>query len=132
GAVGLVLIPDLLVVGTAESHLSEDGGNRVSFIDRRTGSLRGQAELALGTPGVACPDFPVPFVSPHGPPAPLAVLSPDPSWGCFPDTNGLALGKGRDGKDYLFGANGGTNDVSVIDLEAALDGDSTPEIARIP
>src|SRR6185503_19352224 len=44
GAVGIVLLPDLFVIGTAESHLTEDGGNRVTFIDRRTGSLRGMAE----------------------------------------------------------------------------------------
>jgi DNA-binding beta-propeller fold protein YncE len=132
GALGILLLPELLVLSTAEGHLSEDGGNRISFVDRRTGSLRGQAELALGTRAAGCPDFPVPFASPHGPPAPLAVLSPDASWGCFPDTNGLALGRGSDGKDYLFGANGGTNDVSVVDLEAALAGDTTPEVARIP
>jgi DNA-binding beta-propeller fold protein YncE len=132
GAVGIVLLPDLFVLGTAESHLSEDGGNRITFVDRRTGSLRGQAELALGTPGFDCPAFPVPFVSPNGPPAPVALLSPNASWGCFPDTNGLAVGHGGDGKPYLFSANGGTNDVSVIDLEAALAGDKTPELARIP
>jgi DNA-binding beta-propeller fold protein YncE len=133
GGVGIVLLPDLFVVGTAESHLTEDGGNRVTFIDRRTGSLRGMAELALGGPNCpVAPAFPVPFESPNGPPSPVALLSPDPSWGCYPDTNGLALGRGSNGKSYLFGANGGTDDVSVIDLEVALSGDRTPEIARVP
>ena len=134
GAVGIVLLPDLFVLAAAESHLTEDGGNRVMFVDRKTGSLRGMAELRLGS-GPNCPvrpSFPVPFVSPSGPPSPVALLSPDPSWGCFPDTNGLALGRGSNGKSYLFGADGGTDDVSVIDLEAALAGDRTPEIARIP
>ena len=37
-----------------------------------------------------------------------------------------------DGKFYLFTANGGTDDVSVIDLEQALAGNKTPEIVRIP
>ena len=132
GSVGLVLLPDMFIIGNAESHLTEDGGNRITFVDRRTGSLRGEVELALGNPGFACPDFPVPFVSPHGPPAPVPLLSPNPAWGCFPDTNGITLGKDSDGKRYLFAANGGTNDVSVIDLEQALAGDKTPEIARIP
>jgi YVTN family beta-propeller protein len=132
GAVGLVLLPDMFIIGTAESHLTEDGGNRVTFVDRQTGSLRGQAELVLGEPGHACPDFPVPFVSPHGPPSPIALLSPDPTWGCFPDTNGITLGTASDGKRYLFAANGGTDDVSVIDLALALSGNKTPEIARIP
>ena len=133
GSVGLVLLPDMFIIGNAESHLTEDGGNRITFVDRRTGSLRGEVELALGKPGFACPDFPVPFVSPHGPPAsPVPLLSPNTAWGCFPDTNGITLGHGSDGKRYLFAANGGTNDVSVIDLQQALAGDKTPEIIRIP
>ena len=132
GAVGLVLLPDMFVVGNAESHLTEDGGNRITFVDRRTGSLRGQVELALGKPGFPCPAFPVPFVSPNGPPSPVPLLSPNPGWGCFPDTNGIAVGHGSDGKPYLFAANGGTDDVSVVDLERALAGDKTPEILRIP
>jgi YVTN family beta-propeller protein len=137
----------MFIVGNAESHLTEDGGNRITFVDRRTGGLRGEVELALGAgvPGFPCPAFPVPFVSPSGPPAfehpfarpngtfsPVPLLSPHPAWGCFPDTNGITLGRGRDGKSYLFAANGGTDDVSVIDLERALKGDKTPEILRIP
>ncbi len=78
------------------------------------------------------PAFPVPFVSPNGPPSPVPLLSPNPGWGCFPDTNGIAVGHGADGKSYLFAANGGTNDVSVVDLERALAGDKTSEILRIP
>lgn len=132
GAVGLLLLPELFVIANAESQLTEDGGNRITFVDRRTGSLRGSVELALGTPGRDCPEYPVPFASPHGPPADLAVLSPDPSWGCFPDPNGLALGRGSDGRAYVFTANGGTDDLSVIDLTRALEGDRRAEIHRIP
>ena len=146
GSVGLVLLKDMFVIGNAESHLTEDGGNRVTFVDRKTGSLRGEVELALGRGGnTPCPAFPVPFVSPSGPPAfehpfpqangtfsPVPLLSPHPAWGCFPDSNGLALGRARNGKTYLFAANGGTDDVSVIDLDAALKGNRRAEIARIP
>jgi DNA-binding beta-propeller fold protein YncE len=147
GSVGLVLLKDMFIIGNAESHLTEDGGNRITFVDRKTGSLRGEVELPLGAgvPAFPCPRFPVPFVSPSGPPAfehpfaqpngtfsPVPLLSPHPAWGCFPDTNGLALGHARNGKSYLFAANGGTDDVSVIDLDAALAGDRTAEIARIP
>jgi len=135
GAVGLVLLKDMFVIGTAESHLTEDGGNRITFVDRETGSLRGMVELRLAAKrfnGEPCPAFPVPFVSPSGPPSPVAVLSPDPSWGCFPDSNGIALAGGREGTSYLFVANGGTDDVSVIDMKRALAGEKTPEIARIP
>jgi YVTN family beta-propeller protein len=132
GSVGLVLLPDMFIIGNAESHLTEDGGNRITFVDRRTGSLRGEVELALGNPGFPCPDFPVPFLSPHGPPFPVPLFSPDLAWGCFPDTNGITLGHGSDGKRYLFAANGGTDDVSLIDLEQALTGNKTPEILRVP
>src|SRR4029434_1077578 len=69
GSVGLVLLKDTFVIGNAESHLTEDGGNRITFVDRKTGSLRGEVELALGAGGnTPCPGFPVPFVSPSGPP----------------------------------------------------------------
>jgi DNA-binding beta-propeller fold protein YncE len=137
GAVGLALLPDLFIVANAESHLTEDGGNRITFVDRRTGFLRGEVEQALGTAHADCAArFRVPFATSPAtafpPPGPLALLSPDATWGCFPDANGLAIGYGRDGKAYLFTANGGTDDISVIDLERALKGDRLAEILRIP
>ena len=132
GALGIVLLPEMLVIANAENHLTEDGGNRITFVDRRTGSLRGTVELALGSPGFRCPDYPVPYVAPYGPPRNLAVRAPDPGWGCFPDPNGLALGRATDGSAYVFSANGGTNDVSVIDLGRALRGDPRAEIGRVP
>jgi DNA-binding beta-propeller fold protein YncE len=132
GALGLVLLPDVLVVANAENQLTEDGGNRITLVDRRTGSLRGMVELALGAPGFPCPDYPVPYVPPAGPPRTLAVRAPDPSFGCFPNSNGLALGRAANGRAFVFAANGGTNDVSVIDLDRALRGDPKAEIGRIP
>ena len=132
GALGIVLLPEILVIANAENHLTEDGGNRITFVDRRTGSLRATVELALGSPGFACPDFPVPYVAPYGPPRNLAVRAPDKSFGCFPNPNGLALGRASDGGAYVFSANGGTNDVSVIDVGRALRGDTRAEIRRIP
>jgi len=63
----------------------------------------------------------------------VPLLSPNPGWRCFPDTNGIAIGHGSDGKSYLFTANGGTDDVSVIHLERALAGDRRAELRqRIP
>lgn len=132
GAVGVLPWQDMLIIANAENHLTEDGGNRITFVDRRTGSLRGMVELALGSPGFECGDYPVPYASPHGPPRNLAVLSPDPTWGCFPNSNGLALGRSSDGNAFVFTANGGTDDVSVIDLASALEGNRLAEIGRIP
>ena len=132
GALGVVLLPDMLIVANAENHLTEDGGNRITFLDRRTGSLRGTVELALGSPGFPCEEYPVPYVAPYGPPRSLAVLAPGPHLGCFPNPNGLALGRSSDGSEFVFSANGGTNDVSVISLARALEGDPLAEIGRIP
>jgi DNA-binding beta-propeller fold protein YncE len=132
GALGIVLLPEMLVIANAENHLTEDGGNRITFVDRQTGSLRGTVELALGSPGSRCSDYPVPYVPPYGPPRNLAVGGPGPGFGCFPNPNGLALGRATDGSAYVFSANGGTNDVSVIDLARALRGDTGAEIGRIP
>ena len=131
GALGIVLLPEMLIIANAENHLTEDGGNRITFVDRRTGSLRGMVELALGSPGFPCPDYPVPYVPPYGPPRNLAVRAGQ-GFGCFPNPNGLAMGRAADGSAYVFSANGGTNDVSVIDLGRALRGDPRAEIGRIP
>jgi DNA-binding beta-propeller fold protein YncE len=129
GALGIVLLPETLVLANAENHLTEDGGNRITFVDRRTGSLRGVVELALGQPG--CSDYPVPYAPPYGPPRNLAVRS-GPTFGCFPNPNGLALGRAANGHEYVFSANGGTDDVSVIDLSRAMKGDMRAEVRRLP
>mgnify|MGYP001206751437 CR=1 FL=1 len=147
GAVGVALLKNMFIIGNAESHLTEDGGNRITFVDRKTGSFRGEVELALGAgvPKFPCPRFPVPFVSPSGPPAfehpfpqpngtfsPVPLLSPQEAWGCFPDPNGVAIATAKSGKRFLYTANGGTDDVSVIDLDLALAGSRKSEVARIP
>lgn len=63
----------------------------------------------------------------------MPILAPDPLYGCFPDPEGIALGKGSDGKAYLFSGNGGTDDVAVMDVERAHAGDPVIETApRIP
>ena len=61
------------------------------------------------------------------------MRAPGQGFGCFPNPNGLALGRATDGTAYVFSANGGTNDVSVIDLGAGRCEESLgAEIGRIP
>jgi len=137
GGVGLVVLPDLILASYSENWLSEDGSNRIGLIDRRTGGLVGQIEMALTGPGTRqitspCPSFPVPFVSPTPPPV-VPFLSLDLAFGCWPDPEALALGHGSDGKTYLVSGNGGTEDVSIMDLDKALSGVRVVEVApRIP
>ncbi len=142
GGVGILVVPGLIVAGYSESWLSEDGSNRIGLIDRRTGGLRGQIEMATnnGTRQLRadCAFFPVPFVSPTEPaqiPAGQAFLSDvDPKdFGCWPDPEGLALARGSNGKTYLVSGNAGTEDVSIMDFDAALAGARVVEVApRIP
>ena len=132
GAVGLVVLPELLLVSHSENWLTEDGSNHIALIDRTTGGRRGEIEMPLGSPGHACPDFPVPFVSPTPPPV-VPFEAPDPMFGCWPNPEFLALGSGRDGRTYLFSGNAGTDDVSVMDLQRALMGVPVVEVApRVP
>src|ERR1700688_2454299 len=77
-----------------------------------------------------CPDVEVPFKS--GPPPTNVYLSPSKQFGCWPDPESLAVGKGSDGKQYLFSGNAGTEDVSVMDLGRALKGEVVVEGAASP
>jgi DNA-binding beta-propeller fold protein YncE len=55
--------------------------------------------------------------------------SPDAGFGGFPNPNGIAVTQAHGG--LVFTANGGTDDVSVLRLQALLDGEPDAEIARI-
>ena len=50
GGVGIIVLPDLIIGSAGEGWLAETGSNRISFIDRRTGGLRGQIQMALTGP----------------------------------------------------------------------------------
>ncbi len=138
GGVGLIVLPDLIIASSSEGWLGQDGSNRISLIDPKTGGMLGQIQMALVGPGTrqlnpSCAAFPVPFVSPTPPPVTYSYLGPSHAFGCWPNPQFIALGKGSDGKAYLLSGNGGTEDVSVMDLEKALAGAPVVEVApRIP
>ena len=132
GALGIVLLPEMLVIANAENHLTEDGGNRITFVDRRTGSLRGTVELALGSPGFPCPDYPVPYVPPYGPPRNLAVRAPEQGLWLLPKPERVGAGPGHRWQRLCL-LRKRRHERRVRDrLGRALRGDTRAEIGRIP
>ncbi len=117
GPVGIALTPDerFVLVTSAEAAEREDGGREIAVID--TAARTVVRKIPLGVRGNGASD---PQPSPHA--------GPHPSFGHFPDPNGIAVSK----QGYVFTANGGTGDVSVIDLKRALAGEPRAEIARVP
>jgi DNA-binding beta-propeller fold protein YncE len=115
GPVGCALTPDerYLAVTSAEAPRHEDGGHTVTLIDTK----RRKAAYQITQPLRRANAKPSHHAAPHE------------TFGAFPCANGIAV-SARDG-GLLFTANGGTDDVSVISLAAALDGKRDTEIARI-
>lgn len=119
GPVGVTVTPDdkYVLVTCAEAAEREDGGAEVTVIDAATRKVVRQIPLAVRMNGGIAP-VPSPHPGPH------------PTYGNFPDPNGVAISPL--GPGYIFTANGGTDDVSVIDLKRALAGDPKAELARVP
>jgi YVTN family beta-propeller protein len=115
GPVGAAMTPDdkYLLVSCAEAAECEDGGAEVTVID--TAARKVVLQIPMAVKKV------------NGADAVPARSCPHPSFGNFPDPNGVAASG-----NYIFTGNGGTDDVSVIDLQRALAGDPNAEIARIP
>ncbi len=132
GPVGIAMLRDTPIasVSSSEGAGREDGGRDLAFIALETGVKMATVPLALGNGGriaqtaghdcaaLAADASRVPRTLPHG------------NVGCFPNVNGIVI-SGRD-RPYVFTANGGTDDVSVVDVERALAADPYAEIARIP
>jgi DNA-binding beta-propeller fold protein YncE len=116
GPVGAAMTPDekYLLVSCAEAAECEDGGAEITVIDVATRKVVRQIPMAVKKNNGADP-------------VPSRHPGPHATYGNFPDPNGVAVGAG-----YIFTANGGTDDVSVIDLKRALAGDAKAELARVP
>jgi DNA-binding beta-propeller fold protein YncE len=116
GPVGAAMTPDekYLLVSCAEAAECEDGGAEITVIDVAARKVVRQIPMAVKKNNGADP-------------VPSRHPGPHPTYGNFPDPNGVAVGGG-----YIFTANGGTDDVSMIDLGRALAGDAKAEVARVP
>lgn len=106
------------VLAHAEQEGDEDGGRHLSIVDLTTNKVIQRIEQAYGKPGFPCPPNPIPH------------RAPDPKFGCFPDTNGVTISPLGGGT--IFGANGGTDDITVMNLAKAIKGEAGAETARIP
>ena len=129
GAVGLALTADgeHMIVGHAEADLKETGGRDLTVLKFPTGELVHRFKTGLGTggripnaPGYSCPEL-------AADPAKVPKRYPDANVGCFTETNAIGIARG-----HLFTANGGTDDVGVIDMPRLLAGRADAEVARIP
>jgi DNA-binding beta-propeller fold protein YncE len=116
GPVGAAMTPDekYLLVSCAEAAECEDGGAEITIIDTATRKVVRQIPMAVKKNNGADP-------------VPSRHPGPHPTFGNFPDPNGVAVSAA-----HIFTANGGTDDVSVIDLKRALAGDAKAELARVP
>ena len=119
GPVGIAMAPDdkYVLITSAEADGLEDGGCEVTVIDAAIRAVVRRIPLSVRNNGSGA-SKPSPHAGPH------------PTFGNFPDPNGIAVSPL--GPGYAFTANGGTDDVSVIDLKRALAGDARAEIARVP
>lgn len=132
GPVGIGFTPNgkFALVANSEGEGKEDGAREISVLDLRDGVPINQVILALGDgghvaqePGRSCAALAVD-------PALRPMSIPHPNFGCFPASNGLGVVRHHGG--FAFTANGGTNDVSVIDVKRAIAGHPGAEVARIP
>ena len=119
GPVGIAMTPDekYLLVSIRRSRGTR-GRRRGDHSDRHRHAARSCASIPLAVKKNNGAD---PMPSPHP--------GPHPTYGNFPDPNGIAVSPWP---GYIFTANGGTDDVSVIDLTRALAGDPKAELARVP
>jgi DNA-binding beta-propeller fold protein YncE len=120
GPVGFAVTPDgkHALVSNSEGDVDEEGGRTIAVMDLATNKILHHVTQAYGKPGFPCPPNPIPHAGPHM------------SFGCFADPNAVVITPAAGG--LAFTANGGTDDVSVIDLKGALAADPAAEIARIP
>jgi len=119
-------------VSHSENWLPEDGSNRISLIDRATGSRVGQIEMRSATRDTRAPLFPSRSFHPRR-------LRSFLSWARTRNSvagrilSSSPWGTASDGKTYLFSGNAGTEDVAVMDLQRALAGVPVVEVApRVP
>lgn len=114
------------LAGSSEGPGNEDGGSTISVIDLARREVVEVLQIPAGDGGKVAQDSDRSCAQLVANPSRIPHGLPNGNVGCFPDINGLAV-SGR----YALTANGGTDDVSVIDIQRAIDGGPDVEVARI-
>lgn len=117
GPVGCAPTPDgaHLLVNCGEDAGSEDGGDEMTVIELATRQVVARVPLALD------PAHPARSPSTHD--------SPHPSFGHYPNPTGIVVSPLAGGLAFI--GNGGFSDVSVLRLDAAIEGRADAEINRV-
>ena len=128
GPVGFAQSPDgrSALVGSSEGEGNEDGGTAISVVDLTRREVTDVLHLPLGNGGKVAQDPDRSCAELLAQPSRAPRGLPNGNVGCFPDINAIGV-VGH----YAFTANGGTDDVSVVDLQRAIEGSSDVEVARI-
>lgn len=131
GAVGLAVMANqkTALVPHSEGPGKEDGGRDLNVIDLTTGTLLQRVPLAMGKGGAVPQSLGKSCPALMNNPETAPKVLPDPDFGCFPDSNTIVVSPMKGG--YAFIANGGTDDVSVVNLKKLLAGDLKAEVSRI-
>lgn len=117
------------LVGNSESDGDEDGAREVAVIDLQRREIAEVLRLPLGDGGNVAQASDRSCAELEADPSLIPHSLPSGNVGCFPDINGIGFSARRGG--FAFAANGGTDDVSVIDVQRAIDGEPGAEVARI-
>lgn len=128
GPVGFAQTSDgaFALVGSSEGDGAEDGGRAFSVVDLTRREVSKVLQLPLGYGGKVPQDSDQSCADLVTDPSRVPHALPDGNVGCYPDINALAI-SGR----FALTANGGTDDVSIIDLQRAISGSPDVEVARI-
>ena len=128
GPVGFAQTNDgkFALVSNSEGDGKEDGAREVAVIDLKKREVIQVLQLALGDGGSVAQTGGHSCAQLAKNPRKIPTRFPDGNVGCFPDINGIGISGG-----FAFTANGGTDDVSVIDVQKAIAGDPDAEVVRI-
>lgn len=132
GPVGVAATNDgkHILVSNSEGNGKEDGAREISVINLQQQERTQTVVLGLGDGGKLAQDPGKSCAELLADPGLRTKALPEKNFGCFPASNGLGISRRHGG--FAFVANGGTDDVSVVDVRRAVAGDPGAEVARIP